>query len=164
MRRSGFAAAATLVAVALAGCASGAESEPPGAEGPAVSGPSDAHGDAVGDPAVPEECATPFPFAVGAPDDSDLALRPADWPAPPAGAVLCGTSATVTGQQESVDYALDSPADDVLDHYESALSGVDVVERVDDGLGPILSGVVGAVAFAVDPVDGGFRLIFQENE
>ncbi|GAA1517974.1 hypothetical protein [Nocardioides humi] len=117
--------------------------------------------DAQEDSGVPEECAGAFPLAWGEPDLADAAL-PAGWPDPPAGAVLCAVSDD-TGSVQTVDYATDQDAVAVLDHYASALAGVegyDVAREEPPGLGhEVVSGTAGDDGgFQVDPRDGGFRI------
>jgi hypothetical protein len=109
---------------------------------------------------VPEACLDAFPVALTEPDLGDLTLLPASWPAEPAGATLCQTSATVDGSIETVDYATDRPAADVLDAYESALSAHDV-SRTDQGLGPQLVGTVEGVAFEITPREGAFTVVLS---
>lgn len=113
------------------------------------------------DSGVPEECLTAFPVAMDAPDLGEVTLLPADWPQAPEGATLCQTSATLDGGVETVDYATDRAAADVLAAYEAALSGYDVV-RADQGLGEQLSGTVGSVSFEITTRDGAYSVLFAE--
>lgn len=113
------------------------------------------------DSGVPEACLTAFPVAMDAPDLGEVTLLPADWPEAPEGATLCQTSATLDGGVETVDYATDRPAADVLAAYEAALSGYDVV-RADEGLGEQLSGTAGSVSFEITTRDGAYSVLFAQ--
>ncbi|SNS03460.1 hypothetical protein SAMN04488107_0964 [Geodermatophilus saharensis] len=117
---------------------------------------------ALGDVAgadVPEECTAAFPLTVtGDADIADVESVPADFPPPPDGATLCETGGTADGGQEYANYASGLGAEEVLAHYESAAPGA---ERTETGLGePAVSGTAGGVFWQVEPVDGGFRLVF----
>ncbi|MGY1796750.1 hypothetical protein ACI796_22520 [Geodermatophilus sp. SYSU D00525] len=108
---------------------------------------------------VPEECLAAFPLTVaGGADIVDVESVPAGFPEPPDGSTLCETGGTADGSQEYANYASDLAAEDVLAHYASAAPAA---ERTETGLGePAVSGTSGDVFWQVEPVDGGFRLVF----
>ena len=107
---------------------------------------------------VPEECTAAFPLTVAGADIADVESIPADFPEPPSGSTLCETGGTADGGQEYANYATDLGAEEVLAHYES---GAPAAERTETGLGePAVSGTAGDVFWQVEPVDGGFRVVF----
>lgn len=109
-------------------------------------------------PGVPEECADFFAMAPA--DLGDVDLVPASWPEPPVDATLCVTTTTADNSQESLDYATEATAEEVLSGYETALAAYDV-ERAEDGLGrPILAGNADGVGFQVSASDGTFSIVF----
>lgn len=113
-------------------------------------------GDAVAE--APEECRGPFPLATGDADAADLDGVPAGFPDPPAGSVLCETGGRPDGGQEYAHYATALPAEEVLAHYTAGGPGAELGRT---GLGaPAVTGTAGAVSWIVEPVDGGFRVVF----
>lgn len=155
--KAALAAALAALALLAAGCG-GDDAEPtPGADGggPAVTDGGDGGGDdALGE--VPEECKEPFPLAIGTPDLGEVTLLPDGFPDPPVDAVLCLTSETIGGQNESVSYASEASEEEILAGYESALASYDAVREA-DGLGrPIVTATAGDVFVQVTPQDGGF--------
>ncbi|WP_460772734.1 hypothetical protein [Microbacterium sp. GXF7504] len=160
-RVAAWAVGTGLAVAALTGCTAAAE--PTGA-------PSDAPVEAI-EPAagedildgVPEACRDAFPLAMPGVDAADLELMPADWPAPPSGAVLCTTMDSVGGGSESAGYAIDLPVEDVFAHYEASLSGYELFrsDGAENGTGyATLDGVGADVGFQVRETDGGFTLVF----
>jgi hypothetical protein len=110
---------------------------------------------------APPECQDAFPLALEPASLDDVTLIPSDWPQPPAGATLCGTSHTLDGNIETLDYALAADSTDVLDAYESALPETYTSMREDDGLGEVITGTGGGVSFEITPRDGSFTLFFN---
>jgi uncharacterized protein YceK len=148
----------------LAGCTDAASVDD-GTEGPAVSDMVDDAEDAFAD--TPEECREAFPLAMGGADIADLALLPSDWPAPPDGAVLCGTAETIGGARETASYAIDAPIGDVLTHYETALTGYETFRESGDENGTgydSLSGGDDVFGFQIRESDGGFVLAFGRDD
>lgn len=114
------------------------------------------------DSGLPPECTDVFPYAWGTPELADADLLPSDWPQPPAGAVLCNAGST-SGSIQSVEYALEVPSDQVLDHYATALTDVDATEfsreeRAELGR-EVITGTAGDVGFEIEPRDGGYRIL-----
>ncbi|WP_164861749.1 hypothetical protein, partial [Microbacterium sp. CPCC 204701] len=117
--------------------------------------------------AVPEECAQAFPLAYAPADIAMIESLPVDWPAPPAGAILCVTSETVGGSSETASYATETPIGDVLAHYEAQLPGYDLdrSDGAENGTGyATLDGTNGDIAFQVRETDGGFILAFGSGD
>ncbi|HEY0888895.1 MAG TPA: hypothetical protein VGE38_04720 [Nocardioides sp.] len=112
---------------------------------------------------VPEACTDAFPVAIGAPDLGSLTLLPDDWPAAPTGATLCQTSSTLDGSIETVDYATEATADEVLAAYEAALAPSHEVARDDQGLGEVLTGTAGPVVFELSTRDGAYTIAFSRG-
>jgi len=164
-------AALALLPLLLAATACGGDSDSDSGSGPAagdveVSEALEDLGAAQEDSGVPEECAGAFPMAWGEPD-LEAARLPADWPAPPADAVLCAVSDT-GGSVQTIDYALtETDGVAVLDHYEQALTasaGYDVTREERPELGhEVLTGVAGGRGFEVTPRDGAFRIALAEE-
>lgn len=161
-RRAALALASTALALTgfLSACAGGSEdtaTPPIGAEEA-----KDDLNDIAADSGVPEECAEPFPLALTKPDPASVELTPADWPEPPVDATLCSTSEIMDGGQESMGYASDASADEILAGYEKALgSFAPVVE--DKGAGKALYGEADGTSFQVTPQDGGFTVFFAKG-
>ncbi|MFS3127339.1 hypothetical protein ACLM5J_02935 [Nocardioides sp. Bht2] len=111
---------------------------------------------------LPPECTDVFPYAWGTPDLADADLLPSGWPQPPADAVLCNAGYT-SGSIQSVEYALATPSTTVLDHYATALTGVEATEfsreeRAELGR-EVITGTAGDVGFEIEPRDGGYRIL-----
>ena len=119
----------------------------------------DAGADA-GLPPAPEECLAAFPLAVGGATLDDVDLIPADWPAAPDSAVLCGTGGTPDGNQDYAEYAVALDGEALLAHYEGAFPAGYTVEPTDTIYGPGLTGTAGEVTFVVEPRDGALNLVF----
>ncbi|WP_418057550.1 hypothetical protein [Pimelobacter simplex] len=166
--RTALAAALAALALIAAGCGDDDTEPTPGADGggPAVTedGGGDGGGDgddALGD--VPEECKEPFPLAIGTPDLGDVTLLPDGFPDPPVEAVLCLTSETIGGQNETASYATEASEEEVLAGYESALASFDAT-RETDGIGrSIVTATAGDVFVQVTPQDGGFVIAFARG-
>jgi hypothetical protein len=157
MTRSPALSAALLAAgLLLTACGGDAEADTAAAVESAVE---DAVEDA-GLPPAPEECLTPFPLAVGVATLDDVDLIPADWPAAPDGAVLCGTGGTLDGNQDYAEYAVPLDGAALLAYYEGVFPAGYTVEPTDTIHGPGLTGTAGEVTFVVEPRDGGLNLIF----
>jgi hypothetical protein len=122
----------------------------------------EAVGDAVAEglPEAPEQCLAPFPLAVGGATLDDVDLIPADWPAAPDGAVLCGTGGTLDGNQDYAEYAVTLDGEALLAYYQGAFPAGYTVEPTDTIGGPGLTGTAGDVTFVVEPRDGGMNLVF----
>lgn len=114
------------------------------------------------DSGVPEACLEAFPVAMTAPDLADVSLLPADWPAAPAGATLCQTSATADGSYQTADYATDDDPSAVLDAWEAALTAFSPT-RGDEGAGEQLAGTAGTVAFEITTRDGAFSVVLARS-
>lgn len=73
--------------------------------------------------------------------ESELLIRPADWPTAPDFAVLCWS--VVDGNQETAYYATDPgiTADDVFSHYEERFGDKNIHDRVEADTGILLTGV-----------------------
>jgi hypothetical protein len=142
-------------ALLLTACGGAAEADAPGSTGVA----------ALDDAATsaPEECLQPFPISVGGATLDDVELVPADWPAEPAGAVLCGTGGTLDGNQDYAQFAVPLDAEAVLAYYEGALPAGYTVEPTDTVSGPGLTGTAGTITFVVEPKDGGVNLVFARG-
>ncbi|GGH40704.1 hypothetical protein [Microbacterium album] len=167
MRR--VAASAGIVAVlafALTACAA-PDSEAPRAEAPATSEDPPASGALPEMPQregeVPQECQDAYPLAVVPADLADVASVPDDWPAPPAGAVLCLTSGSFDDTTETASYATDAPIEDVLAHYEAALAGYELyrADGAENGTGyDTLDGERPGLGVQIRETDGGFVIVF----
>lgn len=163
--RGAFAAAATMVALLTLTACTGAPEEPAPITDAAMGEDSGQSGIGDSDPSqlVPEECADAYLFAAGPADIAEITLMPADWPASPAGAILCLTSETMDGSSETASYATEAPIEDVFAHYEGALTGYEVYrsDGAETGTGyATLDGVGADVAFQIRETDGGFVLVF----
>lgn len=150
----------------LAACA--AEADEPNVvaddviDGAAVADEGDA-GDSDPSQLVPEECSDAYVLAAAPADIAEIALMPADWPAPPDGAILCMTSETMDGSSETASYASHTGIEGVFDHYSAALSGYEIfrADGAETGTGyATLDGVGAGVAFQIRETDGGFVLVF----
>ncbi|MGY1696398.1 hypothetical protein ACI780_15965 [Geodermatophilus sp. SYSU D00814] len=107
---------------------------------------------------VPEECTAAFPLTVAGADIADVESVPDDFPEPPDGSTLCETGGTAGGGQEYANYATDLGSEEVLAHYESVFGA----GRTETGLGaPAVGGATGDTFWQVEPVDGGFRIVFS---
>jgi hypothetical protein len=164
IRRSPALAGALLaVGLLLTACGGDAEADAAAALDSAVEEAAGAVADAAEDagvPPAPEECLTPFPLSVGGATLDDVELIPADWPAAPDAAVLCGTGGTLDGNQDYAEYAVPLDGEALLAHYEAAFPAGYTVEPTDTIHGPGLTGTAGEVTFVVEPRDGGLNLIF----
>ncbi|XBB65911.1 hypothetical protein ABFU82_17555 [Nocardioides sp. WV_118_6] len=167
--RTALAAALAALALIAAGCGDDDTEPTPGADGggPAVTedgggdGGGDGGDDVLGD--VPEECKEPFPLAIGTPDLGDVTLLPDGFPDPPVEAVLCLTSETIGGQNETASYATEASEEEVLAGYESALASF-AATRETDGIGrSIVTATAGDVFVQVTPQDGGFVIAFARG-
>jgi hypothetical protein len=162
-RRAALALASTAFALTgfLSACTGGSENTATPPIG-AADAEDDLH-DVAKDAGVPEECAEPFPLALTKPDPESVELTPAGWPEPPVDAVLCSTSEIMDGGQESLDYATDASADEILAAYETALA--DFGATIDDqGTGiPMVVGQKDGTSFQVRPQDGGFVVFFAKG-
>ncbi|WP_377325237.1 hypothetical protein ACFJIY_09665 [Pimelobacter simplex] len=158
--RTALAAVLAALALLAAGCGDD-DTEPTPTPGVEADGGSDGGDDAAGD--VPEECRGPFPQAFGTPDLGQISLLPDGFPDPPVEAVLCLTSETVGGQNETASYATDASEEEVLAGYESALASFGAA-RETDGIGrPIVTATAGDVFLQVTPQEGGFVLAFSRG-
>lgn len=154
--KAGLAAVLAALALLAAGC--GDDDTDP-APTPGVEADGGGDDDTFGD--VPEECKEPFPQAFGTPDLGEVTLLPDGFPDPPVEAVLCLTSETVGGQNETASYATDASEEEILAGYESALASYDATREA-DGVGrPIITATAGDVFLQVTPQDGGFVLAFS---
>ena len=159
IRRSPAVVAGALLAAGLLLTACGGNAEAGTAPDAAV----DAAGEQASDAdvlAAPEECLAPFPLAVGGATLDDVELIPADWPAAPAGAVLCGSGGTLDGNQDYVEYAVTLDGDALLAYYQGAFPAGYTVGPIDTIGGPGLTGTAGDVTFVVEPREGGVNLVF----
>ncbi|WP_418061894.1 hypothetical protein [Pimelobacter simplex] len=168
--RTALAAVLAALALLAAGCGDD-DTDPTPTPGVEADGGSDGDGadggdgdggdDVAGD--VPEECRGPFPQAFGTPDLGQISLLPDGFPDPPVEAVLCLTSETVGGQNETASYATDASEEEVLAGYESALASFGAA-RETDGIGrPIVTATAGDVFLQVTPQEGGFVLAFSRG-
>ncbi len=162
-RRVALAVAGTTLALTGVLSACGGSDEPASSSPIGAEDAEDDLQDIAEDAGVPEECAEPFPLALTKPDPASVTLRPASWPEPPVDAVLCSTSAIMDGGQESMDYATDASADEVLAAYEAALA--DLGATIDDqGTGiDMVVGETDGTSFQVRPQDGGFVVFFAQG-
>lgn len=104
-----------------------------------------AAGDTAADQ-LPDACTTAYPLAQPPADLAEVTLRPADFPEPPVEATLCQTSSTLDDHLMTADYATEATGSEVLDGYEQALAGYEVV-RADDGAGEMVTGDLGNGVF-----------------
>lgn len=115
---------------------------------------------------VPQECGESFPLAVVPADIADVELQPADWPAPPPGAVLCLTTGSFDDSTESASYATEAAFADVLAHYESGLAGYELshTDGAENGTGyDALDGWNADTTFQIRERDGGFVIVFARG-
>lgn len=149
------------IAVALAGCSTSVERPGDPVWGDVVDQLVDDEG--TGD--APEECLEVSIYSVAGADIADVTSQPADWPAPPAGSVLCATSGSANA--ETASYASALTIDEVFDHYASSLpSGYDavVLSGEENGTGyASLDGAGAGVAFQIRANDGGFTIVFASD-
>lgn len=161
---TGLAAVTLALLVGCAGATGGAGAPALARDDPAPTSP-----ESIEQPSadVPEECAEAFPLAFAPADIADIALQPADWPAPPDGATLCATAETLGGGTETASYAFDEPIEAALGHYESALTGYELhrADGAESGTGwATLDGTGSDVSFQVREADGGFVLVFGRGD
>lgn len=168
MSRWRVAAAAVAGLLLLAGCGGGERIDVEGeldTPGLAVDVPADDVPDEFDE--APEECADAYPQAYLAADIADVEVMPVDWPEPPAGSTLCITSDTVGGGVEAASYANELVIDEILAHYESALSGSYELTRTggdETGTGyDTLDGVRDDLSFQIREHDGGFVIVFASE-
>ncbi|TCI98732.1 hypothetical protein [Aeromicrobium sp. IC_218] len=110
---------------------------------------------------LPDTCADGFPFAREQPDLGTLENVPADWPEPPVPSTLCETSTTLDDTVEVAGYATDAGEAAMLDAYEQALTGYDVV-REDTGAGEKLTATsAGGTVEVMAPSQGTFSVFFS---
>jgi hypothetical protein len=163
IRRSPAVLALLAAGLLLTACGGDAEADAAAALEPAVE---EAAGNVAGAaddaalPPAPEECLTPFPLSVGGATLDDVDLIPADWPAAPDGAVLCGTGGTADGNQDYAEYAVPLDGEALLAYYQGVFPAGYTVEPTDTIHGPGLTGTAGDVTFVVEPRDGGLNLLF----
>jgi hypothetical protein len=109
----------------------------------------------IGDGSGSAACAAAFPDPLAGPDLSVTPTVPADFPAPPPGAELC--VAYQTSEDTAVlQYVTTLQPDAVLDYYEPALSGYELVRGVGIGDQPILNATGQGLEFAIQ-TDAGTR-------
>lgn len=110
---------------------------------------------------LPDACADGFPFAMEQPDPGTLHDVPAEWPEPPVPSTLCETGTTLDGTVEVAGYATAADEAAVLDAYEQALAGYDVV-REDQGAGEKLTATSATGTVEVmSPSGGTFSVFFS---
>jgi len=150
---------AVALALALAGC-SGASADAHPATSDLVDDPvSTADTERLGD--VPQECIDAMPYVLTPADIAAIAQLPEFWPEEPVGATLCATS--TGGDVETASFVTDAPIEEVLAHYEAALSGQETfrVSGEENGTGyESLTGSVDGIGFQVQERDAGFTLAF----
>lgn len=92
---------------------------------------------------IDERCYTSYPElpATEPQLESELLLRPPQWPEAPAFAVLCWS--VVDGDQETAYYATDPgvTADHIFSHYEKRFGDNNIFDRVESDTGTLLTGV-----------------------
>jgi hypothetical protein len=159
-RRSSAALTGALLTAGLllTACGGDPEAEAAAALEAAVEDAAEEVGDTSGGgglPEAPEECLEAFPLSVGGATLDDVELIPADWPAAPDGAVLCGTGGTLEGNQAYAEYAVPLDGAALLGHYQTAFPAGYTVEPTETISGPGLSGAAGEVYFTVEPREGG---------
>jgi hypothetical protein len=180
VRRARIAFAGVLLAVTVLGAACGDDSTDTASEGGASgtsehtrhdddeatgdgAGPTDDGGDepAPAVDGVPKECSI-FPFAMEPADPDEITMTPDGWPAPPPGATLCVTSATIGGSTEIAEYALGAEPETILGYYEAQLGEGFNLSR-EAGVGAeMLTGYDESVGFQISTRDGGFKIAFGE--
>ncbi|WP_019143820.1 hypothetical protein [Aeromicrobium massiliense] len=162
-RRAALSMAATALVLASALSACGPSEESAASSPISAADAKDDLEDIQKDAGVPEECAEAFPLAMTKPDLADVKLVPASWPEPPVDATLCSTSELMDGSQESLDYATEASADEVLEAYKTALA--DFGATIDDqGTGiKMVVGEADGTSFQVRPQDGGFIVFFAKG-
>jgi hypothetical protein len=161
-RRVALAVAGTALALTGTLSACGGSDESPTSSPVSAEDAKDDLNDIAADAGVPEECAEAFPLALSKPDLANVKLKPSSWPEPPVDSTLCATSEIMDGGQESLDYATDASADEILSAYESALAAFSPTKE-DKGAGMALYGEADGTSFQVTPKDGGFTLFFTTS-
>lgn len=99
------------------------------------------------------------PFTVDVVPVGGSTLMPAGWPEPPVPAVVHRTSGAAGENVQSIDYTTEASVDEVLAAYESALASYGAV-REDNGVGEMVWGTAGDVAFQVTARAGAFTVLF----
>lgn len=124
---------ASLVVLALAGCAQVHTAEP------APDNPSTA---------TMRSCLDAYPSPLGGTDIAEASILPEDWPAGPPESTLC--SAAMTSDTSAVvQYTTSLGPDELLAYYEELLADYSPV--ISEGIGgdPILNGAKGDFEFAI---------------
>lgn len=154
-----LAAALAVTAVGAALVSACGTVEPQGARQPydlAISS-----GDRIVDAGASTPCEATSPVTVGGADLADVAGLPADWPAPPVPALLCGTSGGAGSDSGSATYATPATPTTVLGQYEAALPATYEVTRQDGADGEMLTGRAGDVTFRLEAREGAYSLTFE---
>ena len=107
---------------------------------------------------VPEPCREPFPSQVAPADLTEVTLWPTNFPEPPVAAVLCQAFETPDGTIATVDYATETPPEQVLATYRAALKGLEL----DSGENPdeINGTAADGTRFTITAPEGTIKLAF----